>query len=180
SPHFLFNMLNSAVSLARTQPQKVEPTLIRLSGLLRYMLYDSEDKKVPLNLEIEYLESYIELQKMRFDQLIKIEFDKEGVLFGYSIEPMLLIPFVENAFKHGLGIATDAFISISLKEENSVLYFHVKNRYSSQPKVQHDKYSGIGLANVRKRLDLLHNGNYHLVVNKTSEWFEINLKIPLQ
>jgi hypothetical protein len=180
SPHFIFNVLNSAVSLARTQPVQVEPTLLKLSGLMRYMLYDTDDTKVALNQELEYLESYIELQKLRFGDLVKIQFSKSGVLSGYAIEPMLLIPFVENAFKHGMGKINDPEIIIALEELHGILYFYVKNRYNPGEETVQDKYSGIGLVNVSKRLDLLYGSSYHLNVMQTADWYEVKLKLPLQ
>jgi two-component system, LytTR family, sensor kinase len=110
SPHFLFNVMNNVVALSRVQPEKVEPTLIQLSQLMRYMLYNSDEKKVSIAKEVDYLESYIALQKLRFGDSVDVVFAKKGVYTeGSFIEPMLLIPFVENAFKHGVG-----FIEIRL------------------------------------------------------------------
>lgn len=180
SPHFIFNMLNSAVSLARTNPVQVEPTLLKLSGLLRYMLYDTDDVKVPLNQEVEYLEGYVELQQLRFGNSVPIEFKKTGVLFGYAIEPMLLIPFVENAFKHGLGKVDQPRIDIDLREDHGYLHFQVRNKFNPGQRTQPDKYSGIGLTNVRKRLDILYNSEYELTVSKNGDVYDTKLKLPLR
>lgn len=180
SPHFMFNMLNSAVSLARTQPGQVEPMLLKLSGLLRYMLYDTDDVKVSLKQEVDYLEGYVELQRLRFGSSVSIEFHKGGVLFGYRIEPMLLIPFVENAFKHGLGKVDEPRIEISLEQKQEKLFFQVRNKYNPHQRPRYDKYSGIGLVNVRKRLDILYNSEYALTVAKFEDWYETTLKLPLR
>lgn len=180
SPHFIFNTLNSAVALTRTNMDQVEPTLIKLSGLMRYMLYDAVHAQVPLNQEVEYLDSYIDLQQLRFGDKVKISFEKSGSLFGYGIEPMLLIPFVENAFKHGLHNIQNPAIEIILKEHGGTLHFSVKNRYSI--KVGHLKveHSGIGLSNVRKRLALLYEFKHKLQILQTAEWYEVHLNLQLK
>ena len=180
SPHFIFNMLNSAVALARTQPAQVEPTLLKLSSLMRYMLYDTDEMKVTLKQELEYLEAYVELQRLRFGDTVPIEFSKTGVLFGHTIEPMLLIPFVENAFKHGLGKVDEPRIEILLEEDQGNLTFRVKNKFNPERHAPKDKYSGIGLANVQKRLDILYGADYQLIVAPTGDWYQTILKLPLK
>ncbi len=130
SPHFMFNVLNNMVALARKKSDMLEPSLIQLSSLLRYMLYETDEDKVALEKEIDYLKSFIELQAQRFGKNVKINANLEPIQQDYSIEPMLLIPFVENAFKHGTGLITDAQIDIHLKIENGQLEFCVSNKHN--------------------------------------------------
>ncbi|MBA4165980.1 MAG: histidine kinase [Chitinophagaceae bacterium] len=180
SPHFIFNVLNSAVSLARTGSDQLEPMLIKLSNLLRYMLYNSDDEKVPLTRELEYLESYIDLQKIRFEEDVEISFSHAGAFSGHDIEPMLLIPFVENAFKHGIGRIDKPAIFITLKQEQGTLDFHVKNKFNAAMNEMKDKDSGIGLTNVKKRLELLYDDKYSLELKVNDEWFDIKLNLVLK
>jgi sensor histidine kinase YesM len=189
SPHFMFNIMNNMVSLARKKSDLLEPSLIKLSSLLRYMLYET-DERVPLQREIEYLQSYIDLQQQRFGNNVKIKSCMERVDRNYEIEPMLLIPFVENAFKHGTNFVTKvagsdlvlysiAEINIELTAENSELKFSVQNRYTENTTESKDKTSGIGLSNVKRRLDLLYGDRYSLNIEKKDGWFITSLQITL-
>lgn len=179
SPHFLFNVLNNLVSMARHRSDQLEPSLIRLSGLMRYMLYESDGKKIPLGREIEYLKSYIELQKLRFEDDVDIHTDIEHPDGASSIEPMLLIPFVENAFKHGVTLVHKPFIRIALKITGNTLRFQVENKYGDADQSK-DKDSGIGLANVKARLNLLYPALHQLSVEEKNNIFCINLLLPLK
>ncbi len=177
SPHFMFNVLNSVVSLSRRRPEMVEPVVIKLSELMRYMLYETNDSSVPLEKEALYLESYIELQKIRFGSDIHIRFEQDLGYKGLNIEPMLLIPFVENAFKHGVGMVENPSIEIHLSSSNKGLYFWVKNKVSSSSKMEKkDDSSGIGLSNVKRRLELLHP-NHQLEIKEENNEFMVALKI---
>lgn len=179
SPHFLFNILTNLVSLARKRSDHLEASLLMLSGLMRYMLYDT-NKKISLQQEVEYLESYIALQKLRFGREVKIIFNKELSREGtdYNIEPMLLIAFVENAFKHGAGYTDQPFIEINLAVNKGILFFQVKNQFD-EADINKDESSGIGLSNVRSRLTLLYPGKHELVIQKSSDLFCINLTLQL-
>ena len=115
SPHFIFNVINSVVALSRLKASAVEPTLIQLSKLLRYMLYISDEEKVTLMQKADYLSSYIQLQKLRFGDLVKVTLNFDIAVPEKTIEPMLLIPFVENAFKHGTGDVDDPVIDVCLR-----------------------------------------------------------------
>jgi hypothetical protein len=127
SPHFMFNVLNSMVAMARKKSDLLEPTILKLSQLMRYMLYEADQGRVLLDKEIEYLRSYVALQKMRFGDDVKVDLQVEGTLAGCMIEPMLFIPFVENAFKHGIGLVTDPVINIKLEVKDR-LHFTVFNK----------------------------------------------------
>jgi two-component system, LytTR family, sensor kinase len=178
SPHFMFNIMNNMVALARKKSDLLEPSLIKLSSLLRYMLYET-DEKVPLQKEIEYLQSYIDLQRQRFGKNVEIKTCMQQASLNYEIEPMLLIPFVENAFKHGTGMIENAEIDIDLKVERDILTFSVHNKFSNESAEIKDKSSGIGLTNVRRRLDLLYGDKHTLLITKREQWFIVSLQIAL-
>lgn len=179
SPHFIFNVLNNIVALARLKSDKLEPTVLKLSALMQYMLYDANDETVLLRTEIEYLKSYIDLQQQRFGDKIKLNLVLDVADDFYDIEPMLLIPFVENAFKHGIGLIQDPFINISIKEEKGRLNFEVINKYTSVHEIK-DKQSGIGLNNVKRRLKLLYPDKHVLVLEKVKDEYVVNLKLELK
>ena len=179
SPHFLFNVLNNMVSMARHKSDQLEPSLIRLAGLMRYMLYESDAKKVAITQEIEYLKSYIELQKIRFGEDMDIKTDLQCKDVTLTIEPMLLIPFVENAFKHGVALVKEPFIEIRLLVKGNKLHFSVQNRFSTDVGQSKDNDSGIGLTNVKTRLDLLYPNRHSLTIADGNGIFKVNLKIPL-
>jgi sensor histidine kinase YesM len=177
SPHFMFNVLNSVVSLSRRKPEMVEPVVVKLSELMRYMIYETNDSIVPISKELAYLESYIDLQKIRFGDDILINFKHEIGPKSSSIEPMLLIPFVENAFKHGVGFIENPTIKIELRDSINELTFHVANKKGSVLNEKKDESSGIGLANVKRRLELLYPANHKLAVKESDSDFEITLTI---
>lgn len=179
SPHFMFNVLNNMVALARKKSDALEPSLIKLSSLLRYMLYETDEDKVLVEKEVDYLQSYIDLQQQRFGKNVQINTCFKKIENGHTIEPMLLIPFVENAFKHGTGLITDAQIDVHLKVENGELYFSVQNRYSDVATETKDKTSGIGLNNVKRRLNLLYQGRHSLTIKKENGWFTVLLHLNL-
>jgi len=179
SPHFMFNVLNNMVALARKKSDLLEPSLIKLSSLMRYMLYEADEEKVSLDKEIEYLQSYIDLQRQRFGNKVRVQVDLQADNEHYQIEPMLLIPFVENAFKHGTTLLEDPMININLQAEKNLLNFSVENRYNGMTVEEKDKTSGIGLANVKRRLQLLYNDAYKLNISNHDHLFTITLQIQL-
>jgi hypothetical protein len=179
SPHFIFNVLTNLVSLARKQSRQLEPALIMLSDLMRYMLYESDEKKVSIAKELKYLKSYISLQQLRFGEDVKTDvvIDLPEQILQANIEPMLLIPFVENAFKHGTG-ADDPFIAIHLSSNKNELVLDVKNKFVEHDKSKDDN-SGIGLENVQSRLALLYEGKHRLIINKEEDIFHVQLTLQL-
>ena len=175
----MFNTLNSMVSLARKKSDKLEPALLKMSDLMHYMLYDADEEKVSLLKELEYIHSYIELQTLRFGSTLKIlllvqQPDKE-----YYIEPMLLIPLIENAFKHGIEVITDPEINIQFKAYEKNLSLLVSNRISRTATGTADKTKGIGLANLKRRLNIMYPSRYQLSAQRNGEWFHASLKIHL-
>jgi two-component system, LytTR family, sensor kinase len=179
SPHFLFNVLTNLVSLARKRSDKLEPSLIMLSDLMRYMLYDTQGKRVELRTEVEYLNSYVELQKLRFGNDVeivsRIELKEEDQ--SHSIEPMLLIPFVENAFKHGVSIVERPHIDIRLSVNGNCLCFEVCNAFDEAFSGGKEESSGLGLKNVVSRLNLLYKGHHDLTIRKEKNQFHITLNL---
>lgn len=180
SPHFIFNVLTNLVSLARKQSKQLEPALIMLSDLMRYMLYESDEKKVAVSKEVEYLKSYIRLQQLRFGEDVKIDvnIDLSDDILQKNIEPMLLIPFVENAFKHGVGV-DEPFIKINLSNYNNALKFHVQNKFAQNTNESKDMNSGIGLENVQSRLALLYPKEHKLEIKKSGYIFDVLLTLQL-
>jgi two-component system, LytTR family, sensor kinase len=179
NPHFMFNVLNNMVSLARKKSDLLEPSLIKLSSLLRYMLYETDEEKVQLEKEVEYIHSYIDLQLQRFGKKLVVNVNMNTIDKPYEIEPMLLIAFVENAFKHGTGMILNPQIDIDLQARNGVLQFTVKNRYNNETAEEKDKTSGIGLTNVKRRLKLLYDGQHTLLITKADGWFITSLQLNL-
>ncbi|HVA98267.1 MAG TPA: sensor histidine kinase [Bacteroidia bacterium] len=177
NPHFLFNTLNNVYSLAYKKSEDAPVAILKLADLMRYMLYDSNDEKVPLEKEISYIQNYIDLQKMRISNAIKINFITEGDMQNRMIEPMLLIPFVENAFKHGVSYLENSSIDILLKAIENELVFSVDNTIPSVKNTDKDKNSGIGLQNVTRRLKLLYPNKQELLINESATNYSIKLSI---
>lgn len=176
NPHFLFNNLNNIYAIAkRNNDSEAAEAITRVSNLSRFMLYDSNSKFIPIEKELEYIKDYIEIQQLRYaEDEVLINLKLEGD-FSTKISPFMLIPFVENAFKYGVKIHQKNVIKIELKIVEKTLFFKVKN------KIQNTKsnhvYSGIGITNVKKRLDLIYKDNYNLNIDNDSEYFEVTLRI---
>lgn len=177
NPHFLFNSLNSIYSLALAKSDQTAETVLELSNLLRYMLYEVGEDKVELSKEIEMLENYIELQKLRSDQSTKITFNVAGNPGQHKIAPLLFFPLVENSFKHGVkGVSDSAYVDISLNVENGIA-FTIKNNKGKVDDMEEGKYGGIGLENVKRRLALIYEGKHQFQIKETDTDFEVKLKI---
>lgn len=179
SPHFIFNILNSIVYLIRSKSDLAEPVTIKLSEMMRYMLYESTDTQIALEREVNYLKNYIELQKIRFEEDVDIRVNIKGEAGSQLIEPMLMIPFVENAFKHGVGLIPEPVIIIDLNIGEKELTFTVRNKVSPAMEEDKDNSSGIGLQNVRRRLELLYPETHRLKTDRVGEWFEAELWLKL-
>lgn len=180
NPHFLFNILNGLYGLAfRNDDEPTAEGIAKLSQMMRYLLYESNDAKVPLDQEIAYLENYIDLQKLRLNEATQVHFEVEGETVGRQIVPMILIPFVENAFKHGISSLRPADIHIALRLTGKALTFHVDNPVQRLEGSPAGPAGGIGLQNVRKRLDLLYPGAYQLEAGATHGRYTVNLTLAL-
>jgi two-component system LytT family sensor kinase len=189
NPHFMLNVLNSMALLARKKSDLLEPVLVELARLMNYMLYDAANERISLEDEIGYLRAYIDLQMLRFGSDVKVRFNVPDHPNGSCIEPMLLIPLVENAFKHGIGLVDDPVIFIDiLTEGHGALKVTVKNKYNPRVRQESARPSGIGLANLTKRLELIYPGRFelektdslHIDAAEEESWFIITLNIPLE
>lgn len=185
NPHFLFNTLNSLYALTLKKSDKAPETVLKLSEIMRYMLYESNEKKVPLSKELSYMRNYLELESLRHGDRTDIKLDIKGNINGQEIAPLLLIPFVENAFKHGAQRASDLnYVHIDLSVDKNQLNFSVKNSKPDNNLLDiidsnNKKSGGIGLVNVKRRLNLIYQDNYELTINNESECFDVNLIISL-
>jgi LytS/YehU family sensor histidine kinase len=177
NPHFLFNTLNNICSLARKKSDETEPALLKLSEIMRYMIHDSLEDKVLLSKEIEYLHNYIELHLLRLSGKVRVEFSIIGDPASRMIEPLLLIPFVENAFKHGVSYQEDPPITILIRIVDDMIQFQVENRIFGSTDGALPEESGIGLRNVRRRLDLLYPGKHELKIVEEEKTFRVDLTI---
>jgi two-component system, LytTR family, sensor histidine kinase AlgZ len=177
NPHFLFNTLNNLYSLAFMNSPNTTEVIAKLSQMMRYMIYDSNHEKVLLSKEIEYIENYIDLEKLRLNNQIPIHFEVSGEVNQVKIVPLILITFLENAFKHGVSNnATDAYILVKLSIENQELIYTVEN--SKLTKNNHEK-SGIGLQNVKRRLDLSYSNKHYLEVQDEEKTYKICLTLGI-
>ncbi|WP_219009256.1 sensor histidine kinase [Aquimarina litoralis] len=177
-PHFLFNTLNNLYSLIIKKSDAAEDALIRLSGLMRYMLYEANVPKVSLSKEIEYLRNYIDLEKLRLNNTNTIHFTT-SMNKDNEIAPFILMPFVENAFKHGISNDKKSSIEISVKADKDVLTMSVYNTKKINAHKDQGEKIGVGMVNVKKRLELLYKDNYELHKEETDSYYKVILKLNL-
>ncbi len=178
NPHFLFNVLNNIHSLVHRNPDKTGASLIRLSEIMRYMLYESDQEKVPLNKEIEHINHYLELQRLRLVDQDTFKLEVEGNTDKVSIAPLIFISFVENAFKHGKKNFEDA-IYLYIGVSNDQLLFKCENYLRDLSESEKESSGEIGLDNIKKRLALLYPEKHQLRVGKVEEQFKVELIIDL-
>jgi two-component system, LytTR family, sensor kinase len=176
-PHFFFNTLNNLYSLTLKKSDLAPEIVLKLSGLMSYMLYESNTPKVSLSKEITYLQNYLDLEKLRFGQRLIVTFEIEGHIEEVNIPPMILILFLENSFKHGVKNNLNKIgIDISLKVEGGFLSFTVKNPVTENMSTGD---TGIGLKNAKRRLELLYGNNYSLDLSERQNEFIVSLKMPV-
>lgn len=183
NPHFLFNALNTIYGTAiQEKAERTSEGIEKLGGMMRFMLQENTKEKIPLSREIEYLNNYIELQKLRTEANpnIRISTSVEQAESSEEIAPMLLIPFVENAFKHGISFREDSHIGIALELKEKTLYFDVHNSKHEKHESDPERFSnGIGLQNVKLRLQLLYANKHQLIIRETKKEFFVHLTIEL-
>jgi two-component system LytT family sensor kinase len=178
NPHFLFNSINSVYFLIDKQNQEARESLHKFSDMLRYQLYEVNGSRIAIEKEIRYLEDYVHLQKLRKDEQYEVSLNYSPDVKGFFIEPLLLIPFVENAFKHvSAHTGKQNFIRINLARSNDRFIFSTEN--SKEPKQLVDDYSGIGLKNVKRRLELLYPGKYELQIEDQENLYKAALVLHL-
>jgi two-component system, LytTR family, sensor kinase len=176
NPHFLFNTLNNIYSLVYHKSDEAPQAVMKFSSIMRYVLHDSAAEKVLLEKEIEYLTNYIELQKLRIRDPGFVAFSVEGDPAKTSLAPMLLIPFVENAFKHA-DRDHHPGITILLRCESQGIWFEVSNFRQKEVQTVEKPFSGIGLGNLRRRLELIYPGKHLLTISEENDQFTVKLKI---
>lgn len=183
SPHFLFNTMNNFYGLAVTNSKKLPDLMIRLSDLLRYSLYETQQEKVPLNDEIDYLKNYIELEKIRLEDNLDIAFTVDAKTSEmYQIAPLLFIVFIENAFKHAKSAVDEAvFIAIRMEvSDKGILTLDVKNNYNTNAPKSAASEKGIGLENAKKRLSFIYPDEKHaLSIHQDERFYHVSLKVDL-
>ena len=181
NPHFLFNTLNNLYSLTLKNSEKSSEVVLKLSDIMRYVLYQSNEYKVPLQKELEFINNYIALQRIRYNENYKISFSVEGNLNGQTVAPLLLIDFIENAFKHGLDRRfNNGFVSINIHLDNDSFNFQVQNNKGHNDDGTIQRSSGIGLNNIKRRLELMYPGSHNLLITDDNDIYEVNLKLQLQ
>ena len=178
NPHFLFNSLNSVYFLIDKNNDKARQSLHKFSDMLRYQLYEVNGAKIPVEREISYLKDYVDLQKLRKEDHYTVTFNYTPQVSGFSIEPLLLIPFVENAFKH-VSSNTDKsnFVKLEMTRHGGQFIFSAEN--SKEQVKTTDPYSGIGLNNVKRRLELLYPGKHELTIVDKEGIYKVDLKLKI-
>lgn len=178
NPHFFMNTLNNIHALVDIDPERAKASIVELSKLMRYVLYEGNNRLTPLSREVQFLRNYVQLMSMRYTGNVSICLDVPEVLPDSMLPPLLLVIFVENAFKHGISYRTKSFVEISLQPHGDRLLFSCRN---SRPEIKHDENmkGGVGLSNVRRRLDLLFPGNYTLDIKEQEDTYTVHLDIPL-
>ena len=179
NPHFFMNTLNNIHALVDIDPERAKASIVELSKLMRYVLYEGNNKLTPLSREEQFLRNYVQLMSMRYNTgNVSISLDAPDVLPDSMLPPLLLVIFVENAFKHGISYRTKSFVEISLQPHADRLLFSCRN---SRPEIKHDENmkGGVGLSNVRRRLDLLFPNDYTLDIKEEEDTYTVKLEIPL-
>lgn len=181
NPHFLFNTLNSLYALTLKKDDRAPSIVLQLSDMMRYMLYESNEQKVALSKEIEYIKNYLELEKLRHGPNVDIEFEMVGEVKDQKITPLLFIPFIENCFKHGVNKSLEkSFVKLRLKVEKSKIWFTIMNSIPVDVvPIESVQVGGIGLSNIRRRLKLLYPGDHHLEIREQDKEYIVNLTLFL-
>lgn len=180
NPHFLFNTLNNIYSLVYTKSDDAPQAMTKLSDIMRYMLYETNTDRVALSKEIDYLKSYIELLRLRIAKKGFIGLEIKGNTENKIVAPMLLVPFVENAYKHCNKKSTIPGIKITLEVKEDLLIFNVVNSVKNDAELNENDEGGIGLKNIKRRLELLYPGQHQLKISETAELYSIELQISLK
>lgn len=179
NPHFFMNTLNNIHALVDIDPERAKTTIVELSKMMRYILYEGSKKLIPLTREVEFLNLYVQLMRLRYTRKVHINVDVPPQLPELKLPPLMLIIFVENAFKHGISYREESFIDIKLRVENKRLLFSCCNSKPTQVQRTNEK-GGMGLQNVRQRLELLYDDDYTLDINDGEKTYEVKLDIPMQ
>lgn len=181
NPHFLFNTLNSLYALTLKKSDLAPEIVLKLSEMMRYMLYECNEKEVPLQKEINYMQNYLELEKLRHGAKMLINLKVNGEVSDQKISPLILIPFIENSFKHGINNQiTQGFVNLELNIFDNDLQMILENSKSpSLPKIGDKRSGGIGLVNVRRRMAILYPDHHHLEIKESPNTYKIELNLNL-
>ena len=177
NPHFFMNTLNNIHALVDIDPEKAKDTILELSKMMRFVLYEGNKQGVPLSRELDFIRHYIALMQLRYTDKVRITLDLPQEVPDSQIQPLILITFIENAFKHGVSYQRDSFIEVQMAVEGDELRFMCRN---SKADVSNEQKGGVGLVNVRKRLDLLYGNNYALRINDVADIYTVELTLPLK
>jgi len=178
SPHFFMNTLNNIHALIDIEKEDAKDAIIRLSKMMRHLLYDSEQGQTSLNNEIDFIKSYLELMQLRYSSKVVIKTSFPEKTDDYKIPPLLFTSLIENAFKHGVSYRNDSFLNLSIKLENNYLHFNLINSINKNEHLG-NMPGGIGLANLKKRLQLIYGYKYEFSISNSEKEFHVNLKIPV-
>ncbi len=178
NPHFLFNTLNSLYALTLQKSNEAPNAVLKLSGIMRYVVSESDSEFVTLDKELNYIKDYIELQKLRLDKSIFLSFEINGETKGKAIVPLILIPFIENAFKYGINPDTESHIKIQIFIKDQTLTLVVQNSIVAN-NISEEEKTEEGLKNTQKRLEFMYPGKHSLTVNENDDTYEVTLKIEL-
>ncbi|NUM32442.1 MAG: histidine kinase [Bacteroidetes bacterium] len=180
NPHFLFNSLNSIYALTLSKNDKAPEVILQLSEILRYILYEGGEKTVKLKKEIDYIKNYLELEKVRFGERLDLTIEVHGDYSGKEISPMILLPFIENSFKHGVNSTVEkSFIHIKISVEKNVLLFEIENNKNAEHSNEPSLSSGIGINNVLKRLSLIYPEKYDIKLDDKGNTYKVKLILHL-
>ena len=179
NPHFLFNTLNNIYSLAEAGSNKTAPSVMKLSSIMRYVLTEAKNNEVPLEKEIQFTQNYIELQKMRLTDKSTVDFVVTGDYTGKKISPLIFLPFVENAFKYGVSTREISPIQISLDIKDTEIDFSVMNNKYPHSLLKPAETTGIGIGNIKRRLELLYQNKYQLILDDEPSTYSVNLNLHL-
>lgn len=180
NPHFLFNMLNGIKALVRSDQEKATHVIMKLSEFLRYQLYENNDEKILLRSEINFLTNFLDLEKLRRDNLSITSQTTPQTINNVFLPPNLFTTFVENAVKHSVNVSgAPSYISVNIEVKEGKLYFNCVNSKDPAYKPSYGKNSGLGLANIKRRLELLYGDHYTLDITSTEEVYEVKLTVPI-
>jgi two-component system LytT family sensor kinase len=180
NPHFFFNILNSIYALAGTENQPAREAIYNLSHMMRYVLYDTKNNLTTLSKEIGFVEDYLKLMELRITDKVQVIFEKPKSIKEVEVAPMLFLPFIENAYKHGISGIYPSYIYIGIEQSEKFIQIEVRNSIFENQTINKEESNGIGLINTRRRLDLIYPGKYELTTNEDLHQKEYSVILKLQ
>jgi two-component sensor histidine kinase len=175
NPHFFMNTLNNIHALVDINPEQAKDTILELSKMMRFVLYEGNKQGVPLSRELDFIRHYVTLMQLRYTNKVKITLDLPQETSDRQIPPLILITFIENAFKHGISYQHESFIEVKVSEHDGAMHFSCRNSKGEKP---NEEKGGVGLANIRKRLNLLYGRDYALRIKNDADTYSVELTLP--